>query len=251
MSKRYILRLDDACPTMNFQNWNRILGILDRYAVKPLVGVIPNNQDPSQKIDNENPDFWNLIKFWEDQGCEIALHGYNHVYSSSDSGIFPFWNKSEFAGLPLQEQKEKIHQGLAILKSHKIKPRIFFAPSHTLDINTLIALKETTDIRIISDGIAITPFRINDFVFFPQICGHCRNIPLNGIFTFCYHPNTMSERDFIDLENFLCKNYKVFSTFSSIIKDNRNIRARNVYDKLIHNIYFLIRKMRYSLKKLK
>lgn len=251
MSKRYLLRLDDACPTMYLENWNRIFDILDRYGVKPLIGVIPNNQDPSQKLDSEKPNFWELIKFWENQGCEIAIHGYNHVYSSSHSGIFPFWNKSEFAGLPLLEQKKKIHEGLAILKSHEINPKIFFAPSHTLDINTLKALKEVSDIRIISDGIALTPFKINDFVFLPQICGHCRKIPLKGIYTFCYHPNTMNEKDFVSLEKFLSENNKYFSTFTSIIKDCSSVRTRNFFDRLIHNSYFYTRKIRNFMRKQK
>lgn len=251
MSKTFLIRLDDACPTMNLDKWNKIFSILDKYGVKPLIGVIPNNQDPSQQIYNENTDFWNLMKSCENKGYEIALHGYNHVYSSSDSGIFPFWNKSEFAGLPLPEQKGKIYKGLAILKSHEINPKIFFAPSHTLDINTLIALKETSDIRIISDGIALTPFRMNDFVFLPQICGHCRNIPLKGIYTFCYHPNTMEERDFIYLDNFLSENIKLFKTFNSIIKDSSSVRTRNILDRLIHNSYFCTRMIRNFMKKLK
>ena len=39
--KRYIIRLDDAASTRNIINWNRIENLLDKFQVKPLVGVIP------------------------------------------------------------------------------------------------------------------------------------------------------------------------------------------------------------------
>lgn len=52
----YVIRLDDACPTMNHANWNRMEYLLDKYSVRPIVGVIPENQDP---------DFaWKMISFF-------------------------------------------------------------------------------------------------------------------------------------------------------------------------------------------
>ena len=42
----YCLRLDDACPQMNAEKWKRIESILDKYKIKPIVGVIPENCDP-------------------------------------------------------------------------------------------------------------------------------------------------------------------------------------------------------------
>lgn len=36
----YVIRLDDACPTMNHANWNRMEYLLDKYSVRPIVGVI-------------------------------------------------------------------------------------------------------------------------------------------------------------------------------------------------------------------
>ena len=42
---KYIFRLDDACPSMNHEKWNRILSIFDKYNISPIIAVIPNNQD--------------------------------------------------------------------------------------------------------------------------------------------------------------------------------------------------------------
>ena len=58
MKQHYLIRLDDACPTMNRRKWQRIEDILDRYGVKPMVGVIPANADPKQIIDEPDRHFW-------------------------------------------------------------------------------------------------------------------------------------------------------------------------------------------------
>ena len=49
----YVIRLDDACPTMNHANWNRMEYLLDKYSVRPIVGVIPENQDPDFAWEND------------------------------------------------------------------------------------------------------------------------------------------------------------------------------------------------------
>ena len=46
MIKKYLIRLDDACPTMDWGKWRRMERILDKYKVKPMVGIIPENNDP-------------------------------------------------------------------------------------------------------------------------------------------------------------------------------------------------------------
>lgn len=43
----YILRLDDASEYMDVDKWQRMETLLDKYNIKPLVGIIPDNQDPS------------------------------------------------------------------------------------------------------------------------------------------------------------------------------------------------------------
>lgn len=37
-----LVRFDDICPTMNWEQWNRAVTVLERYNVKPLIGVIPD-----------------------------------------------------------------------------------------------------------------------------------------------------------------------------------------------------------------
>ena len=42
---KYIIRLDDACTRMNKKNWDRIEKLLDKYNIKPIVGIIPDSKD--------------------------------------------------------------------------------------------------------------------------------------------------------------------------------------------------------------
>lgn len=241
---KYLLRLDDACPYMDRAKWQRMEDILDKYGVKPLVGIIPANADSKTMIDPEDPVFWEKAHSWEKKGWSIALHGYDHVCISDGgmSGLNPFWKRSEFAGLPLEKQREKIREGYTILKEHGFNPKYFFAPSHTFNENTLEALRQETDIRIVSDTIGRYPYKKDDFVFIPQISGHCSKMPISGIYTFCFHPNTMSNDAFVTLESFL-KNYsRYFTDFSSI--NIEMINEKSLLDKVISGVFFGLRKIR-------
>ena len=51
---RYLIRLDDACPYMDRVKWQRMENILDKYGVKPLVGIIPANADLKTMIDPDD-----------------------------------------------------------------------------------------------------------------------------------------------------------------------------------------------------
>ena len=159
MSAKYILRLDDACPTMDKKKWQRIEEICNRYDIKPIVAVIPDNQDIEMIIDKYDNNFWNKVREWQAKGWHVALHGYNHVYTTKSSGFLPFNNQSEFAGLHYKEQLEKIKKGWQIFEKEDIKSEVWVAPSHTFDENTLKALKNFTNIKIISDGLGLFPFK--------------------------------------------------------------------------------------------
>ena len=42
---RYLIRLDDACPTMHFERWQAIEELLDEFAIRLVVAVIPYSED--------------------------------------------------------------------------------------------------------------------------------------------------------------------------------------------------------------
>lgn len=243
MKHQYLIRLDDACPTMNKVKWQRMEDILDSNDVKPMVGVIPHNEDAKQVIDPVDTFFWDKVRVWREKGWTVAMHGYNHVYKSQmGGGINPMWKRSEFNGLPLEEQREKIRKGVAIMREHGINPGYFFAPSHTFDENTLKALLEESDIRVISDTIATRPYRYKDFVMIPQFSGQCREMKMKGLFTFCFHPNTMNDAAFERTDKFIKEHRQEFVSFSDI--DLENVGQKSFFDRLLSWGYFIMRRIK-------
>lgn len=229
---RYIMRLDDACPKRDVAKWDRMETLLDRYGVKPLVGIIPDCKDPDMDCYAEDVEFWTKrVVAWRAKGWQFALHGYNHVFKTNCAGINPVNSRSEFAGVPLEEQKKMIADGISVLRSHGINPKVFFAPAHTFDENTIKALLEVSDIRIISDTPANKPFSKYGMTFVPQQSGRVRKLPFNTA-TFCYHPNTMNDSAFEYLENFL-KKYK-FVDFPT----EESARKMSVIDFIVRKLYF-------------
>lgn len=229
----YIMRLDDACPHWDAKKWARVEDILDKYDVRPLVGLIPAVEDPELLKYPEDVDYWNRVKRWKEKGWELALHGCTHVYCTQNGGLNPVNDRSEFAGLPLAEQRYKISRGVAVLIAHGVSPRVFFAPSHTFDGNTLEALRLESDIRIVSDTAALKSYSKDGFTFVPQQSGRARALPF-PLVTFCYHPNTMEDEDFRDLETFLEKKAGKFGDFPTCqVK-----RAFGPFDALLRALYF-------------
>ncbi|MNF37195.1 Polysaccharide deacetylase [compost metagenome] len=239
---RYLVRLDDACPTMNRDKWTRIEVALDKFEIKPMVGIIPKNEDPKMMIERPDDDFWKKTLRWQAKGWEIALHGYNHVYITNEAGLHPVNKKSEFAGVAINLQEEKLKKGYSLLKEYGLEAEYFFAPSHTFDLNTLRALKKVTPINKICDTVAWKPYSKFGFQFYPQQLGHFRNIYLPGVWTFCYHPNTMREGDIEAFEKFIETNRNKFISFKDIVMKGE--RALTVSEKILAKSYYTFRNLR-------
>ena len=236
---QYILRLDDASDYMDTKKWQRMEDLLERYGVKPLVGIIPDNQDPSLvESYQQDPAFWTKVERWKDKGWELALHGCYHKYITEECGMNPVNKRSEFAGVPLEQQCQMIRHGVETLKQHGLSPRVFFAPSHTFDENTLAALKAESEIRIISDTVANDVYYQDGFYFIPQQSGHVRKLPFRVV-TFCYHPNVMENADFAALEKFLEESMECFN-----VKLDQVLKKRKAgwLDIMLRKLYFARRK---------
>lgn len=231
--KKMFIRLDDACPRRNLDNWERMEELLTRYDIKPLVGIIPDCKDPDMDIYDEDKDFWNkIVPHWKEKGWKFALHGYQHVFHTEDGGINPVNKRSEFAGVPLETQKDMIRIGVEILRSHDIEPTVFFAPAHTFDINTMLALESESKIRIISDTPAGDCYLNKGFVFVPQQAGRVRELPFRTI-TYCYHPNIMANEDFIELEKFVTTH-----TISDFDVETVR-RKKSLHDFVLMRLYYM------------
>jgi len=232
---KYIMRLDDACQKMNLENWDRMEALLTKYNIRPLVGVIPNCKDPDMdKYDWDLSGFLERKNRWQKKGWELALHGYSHVFETNSGGINPVHQRSEFAGHPFDVQREKIEKGMEQFKEWEINPRVFIAPAHTFDETTLEVVKECTDIKFISDTVAVDAYSKYGLTFVPQQTGRARKLPFKLV-TFCYHPNIMDDEAFMYLEGFISEHQKDFIDFPLEKSD----RSLSVLDKFFSKLYFL------------
>ena len=190
---RYLIRFDDICPTMNWGIWDQIEAILRKNGIKPILAVVPDNQDAKLIVDAPRDDFWDRVRQWQEWGWTIGLHGYQHKYVTRESGIVGIKNDSEFAGLPEKEQEETLKKAVDIFQRQGIVPEIWIAPSHSFDSIT-VSLLHSFAINIISDGLAFSPFHKNGAVWVPVQLWRFRRIPLpRGVWTVCHHCNSWLE----------------------------------------------------------
>ena len=233
---KYIIRLDDACPTMNEKKWNKIENLLDKYNVKPIVGVIPENED--EEFNNPKiKDFWKKYPDkWQKKGWIIAQHGLHHALYKKV--------RTEFKGKKYDDQLEILKKGNNILKKNGINPKCFFAPAHTFDDNTILACNELGYFDFISDGYAFYPYKYKNMIFLPSVFDTPHKISNFGIFTFIYHPNNIGDNDLEYLESFIKNNREKFDVdLENLLKKYVN-RRRNILDYVLQmsiGIYRFIR----------
>ncbi len=237
----YLIRLDDVASYMDIEKWGRMEQLLDKYNIKPLVAVIPRCEDPDfiQKYEY-NKEFWDIVKRYSEKKWAIGMHGFKHKFHNIECKSKYINDYSEFVGLSLDDQSTIIRKSWNIFLSNNIIPKCFVAPAHTFDENTLIALKNETNIRIVSDTIAFNIYKNNDIYFVPQQTGKCRKLPLKVV-TFCYHPNNMNDNDFVYLENFISKNITKFKNFNDIKLKNKR---KTMIDKLLNILYCIMKSIR-------
>lgn len=234
MSMKIAIRMDDITPDMNWENFLRFKRLCDRYQIKPLIGVVPDNQDENlhfesasqNKIvsasgkavsfdltDTDNQpsdipqDYWGYLRRLQQEGWRIAQHGYIHCYHTQKMGCFPLNKLSEFAGIPYQQQYEALKAGKELLQSHGIDTDIFMAPAHSYDKNTLRALKKLGFAKL-TDGFGKVPYQWCGFIFYPISYRQSSSLKkASGYTTFVVHANGMNQGDFKQYEH-------LFQTYS-------------------------------------
>ncbi len=231
-SRGTLIRIDDIAENMNWQLMNKCEILFNKYNIKPVLGVIPKNKDPKLLNFPKDKNFWTKIKNWQNNGWEISLHGYSHDYDveTHKKDFFKLGGKSEFFGKSLDEQIEKINNGLEIFKSHGIKTRSFFAPNHTYDSNTFEALKKC-GIEIVLDGYGLQPYYQNNLIFIPQLFYRILALPF-AFQTTQLHLNEWNDKDYINFENFIIENQNKIITFQKILDHVSN----NLFSDFINNI---------------
>ncbi|HEX3029179.1 MAG TPA: DUF2334 domain-containing protein [Clostridia bacterium] len=240
---KYLYRMDDITPDMNWERFWKLINLFKKYKVRPLLGVVPDNRDPNLSIEQSNEGFWETIKSLREEGSvEVAMHGYQHVYETKDGGLlkgFGFKPQSEFAGLPYETQYNKIKDGKEILTGKGIHTDVFMAPGHTFDEITLTVLKEL-GFKYVTDGIALYPFHRKGLTFVPQQIARPKNLPC-GIITVCLHSNNTHDGYVKQIERHLSSGAG-FISFSQAIEEAPTI-YKEVLNGLFRLFYILARKL--------
>ena len=200
----YMLRFDDICPTMNWSVWARIEEVMDDHEVHPILAIVPDNRDEQLIVSEPVDDFWDRVRDWQARDWTIAIHGYRHCFETDRAGLLGLNAYSEFAGVPIERQRQKLTAALDIFRQHGVNPEVWVAPAHSFDRNTITVLMEN-GIKTISDGFSYRIVKRFGCTWIPQQLWRFREMPF-GLWTVCLHPNAMTEVDINcferDLENF-------------------------------------------------
>ena len=241
-----LVRIDDVTENMNWEIMNKCESLFNKYNIKPILGVVPNNQDPAFLSFPKEENFWDKITNWQKNGWEISMHGYSHVYENETfkKDYFSIGGKSEFFGKSLEEQTSKINKGLNIFNKKKVKIRSFFAPNHTYDKNTFLALKNCGVNQVI-DGYGIMPYFEMDIKFIPQLFYKLITLPI-GVQCTQIHLNDWNDNNFNEFQNFIEKNKNSIVTYDFVLKNYTAGFFSKLINKLIKKILISVRNFKFS-----
>ena len=131
---------------------------------------------------------------------------------------------TEFAGVPRETQRQWIEAGASILRDKGLDPRVWVAPRHGFDRNTLWALR-SEGIGVLSDGFARVPFTRGGITWLPQQLWSPVEKP-SGLWTICVHSNTASSSLLDQLRAFLLQHAAQFTSVDRVVAELKPARLR-------------------------
>lgn len=249
---QYIFRMDDITPAMNWGRFWSVLNLLNRHRVKPLLGIVPDNQDPHLNCQKTDPHFWDTMRMLVNKGLvDVAQHGYQHkLHIHQGSALLKATHgatveRSEFTGLPYPEQLARIKKGQAILQENGIYTSYFFAPNHSFDKNTLRALR-TAGFTAVSDEVSLFPFKSSGLLFIPQQLWLPKKM-LTGVFTICLHTNEISPAELRTIRQFL-RMPVLCTSFKAVATAYKRRSSRRILNPLFKNAYMGARSIKTTVK---
>jgi predicted deacetylase len=108
---------------------------------------------------------------------------------------------------------------MELLRGHGLNPRVWVAPRHGFDRNTLRALRKE-GIGVLSDGFARIPFTRNGLIWIPQQLW----APVEkskGLWTICVHANTARASLIEQLHAFLSCHAGQFTSVDRVLAEYR------------------------------
>jgi len=193
MKKIYIIiRNDDLCALSDAGHERRIFEMFERHGVPQTIGVIPKmTNDPHNcELDrfhplSENPKIVALLEEYQDMGLiEVAQHGVTHQTNAQHPNrsteitddhsmpglggrwspfepVNPLWY-SEFNGLPVEEQNQRIVDGAGLLTEiFGQRPQTFIFPWDSANPDALAILEGQGFKQVLCSSIGFIPKKLN------------------------------------------------------------------------------------------
>ena len=64
----FLIRLDDIAENMNWDMVEQVTNLFDKFGIKPVLGIIPNNKDAELLLyPKKNINFWKQVKIWKNK----------------------------------------------------------------------------------------------------------------------------------------------------------------------------------------
>jgi predicted deacetylase len=241
-----LIRFDDVAPNMNWEFMNKCEKLFLKYEIKPVLGVIPNNEDDQLLSFPYEEKFWDKVKKWQSYNWEIAIHGHNHKYTSETQkkDYFNYGGKSEFFGYSFEDQLSKLQKSIEVFREKNINVRCFFAPNHTYDLNTFEALK-AIGIKQILDGYGLFPYNKFGILFIPQLFYKTIILPF-GIQSTQIHLNEWKLSDYENFENFIKKHHKKIISYDYAISKTDDSFKNKIFRLIIENFLKSFRSLNFK-----
>ena len=148
--QKVYLRIEDVHPFRDPEKLREIADYLGDKGIPFMVGLIPAHRQPGSRYITEMdevPDFVEAIRYMQDRGGSIILHGYTHtVFGSDISGEgFEYWDGIE--DQPLERDIDEwvrytIGRGVKLSIENEIYPLGFEAPHYAMSQDAYRSLKK-------------------------------------------------------------------------------------------------------------
>lgn len=198
VSALYLLRFDDICPTMRWSVWETVEPLLVRHLVRPVIGLVVDNQDPSLRLEEPRTDFWERVRGWQKRGWTIGFHAFRHVNHETSNADAPK-QRGEFAGRHELAQRAMLTEALELLRQQDISEVVWAPEPGSYDRTTLRLLHEF-GIRVIVDGSGSSARRDAQGYFWLPRPVPKWSTQRNGVWTIGLTINSWTPQDIEELE---------------------------------------------------
>jgi hypothetical protein len=132
-SRRAVIRLEDVSVHIDPRVLTETVNFLSSEGIPFALGLIPNQrfEDGSIVSLRDRPEFVAAVRYAQDSGATIVLHGYHHTFGSGED--YEFWDEKRNAplkGETWDSYAAKVEDGIRILRDVGIEPRLWETPHY-------------------------------------------------------------------------------------------------------------------------